>query len=190
MDMHCIFLQFFMIRNYFKSLSGKFQFSSVVQSCPTLCNPMGCSTPSSPIHHQLSELAQTHVHWASEAIQPPHPLSSPFPPALNLSHCQGLFQWLGSSHQVAKVVELELQLQSFPWIFKVDFLSDWLVCSPCIQGTPESLLQHYSFKASILQHSTFFVVQLTSIHDYWKKNPQLWLNGALLAKWYLCFLIH
>ena len=107
------------------------QFSSVTQSCPTLCNPMDCSMPGFPVHYQLPELAQTHVHWVSDAIQPTHPLSSPSPPAFNLSQHQGLFKWVSSSHQVNKVLELQLQHQSFQWIFRTDFLSDGLVGSPC-----------------------------------------------------------
>ena len=83
------------------------QFSSVTQSCPTLCDPMDSSTPGLPIHHQLPESTQTHVHWVGDAIQPSHPLSSPSP-ALNLSQHQGLFQWVNSSHQVAKVLEFQL----------------------------------------------------------------------------------
>ena len=102
------------------------QFSLVAQSCPTLCDPMDCSTPGFCVHHQLPELSQTHVHWVSDAIQPTHPLSSP---AFSHSQHQGLFQWVSSSHQVAKV--LELQHQSFQWIFRIDFLEDWLVSSPC-----------------------------------------------------------
>ena len=98
------------------------QFSSVTQSCPTLHNPMDCSTPSLPIHHQLPEFTQTHVHWVGDAIQPSHPLSSPFPPAFNLPWHQGLFKWVSSSHQVAKVLEFQLQHQSFQWIFRTDFL--------------------------------------------------------------------
>ena len=78
------------------------QFSSVAQSCPTLCDPMNHSTPGLPVHHQLPESTQTHVHWVGDAIQPSHPLSSPSPPALNLSQHQGLFQWVSSSRQVAK----------------------------------------------------------------------------------------
>ena len=89
------------------------QFSSVAQSCPTLCNPMDCSTPGLPVHHQLLELTQTHVHRVSDAIQPSHPLSPPSPPALHLSQHQGLFQRVSSSHQVAKVWELQRQHQSF-----------------------------------------------------------------------------
>ena len=79
------------------------QFSSVAQSCPTLCDPVDCTTPGFPVHHQLPELAQTHVHWVGDAIQPSHPLSSPSP-AFNLSQHQGLFQWVSSLHQVAKVL--------------------------------------------------------------------------------------
>ena len=98
------------------------QFSSVTQSCPTLCDPMDCSMPGLPVHYQLPEFTQTHVHWVGDAIQPSHPLSSPFPPAFNLSQLQGLFQWVSSSHQVAEVLEFQLQHQFFQWIFKTDFL--------------------------------------------------------------------
>ena len=93
---------------------------SVAQSSPALCDPMDCSMPGFPVHHHLLELAQTHVLWISDAIQWSHPLSSPFPPAFSLSQHQGLFQWVGSSHQVAEV--LELQHQSSQWKFRVDFL--------------------------------------------------------------------
>ena len=86
-----------------------FHFSSVTQSCPTLCNPMDCSTPGLPVYHQLLESNQTHVHWVSDAIQPSHPLSFPSPPALSLFQHQGLFKWVSSSHQVAKVLEFQLQ---------------------------------------------------------------------------------
>ena len=95
---------------------------SVAQSCPTLWDPINCCTPGFPVLHYLLEFAKTHVHWVNDAIQPSHPLSSPSPPAFNLSQHQGLFQWAGSSHQVAKVLELQLQHQSFWWIFRVDFL--------------------------------------------------------------------
>ena len=98
------------------------QFSSVTQSCPTVCNPMNCSMPGLPVHRQLPEFTQTHVHWIGDAIQPSHPLSSPFPPASNPSQHQGLFQWVNSSHEVAKVLEFHLQQQSFQWIFRTDFL--------------------------------------------------------------------
>ena len=88
------------------------QFSSVAQSCPTLCNPMNCSTLGLPVQHQLPEFIQTHVHRVSDAIQPSHPLLSPSPPAPNPSQHQGLFQRVNSSHEVAKVLEIQLQHQS------------------------------------------------------------------------------
>ena len=111
------------LRNYRKWPQSRLlsvRFNSVTQSCPTLCNPTDCSTPGFPVHHPLLELAQTHVHRVGDAIEPSHPLLSPSPPAFNLSQHQGLFQWVSSSHQVAKV--LELQHQSFQWVFRIDFL--------------------------------------------------------------------
>ena len=101
------------------------QFSSVAQLCPILCNPMDCSTPGLPVHHQLPEFTQTHVHQVSDAIQLFHPLSSPSPPTFNLSQHQGLFQWVSSSHQVAKVLEFQLQHLSFQWIFRTEFPLGW-----------------------------------------------------------------
>ena len=100
----------------------KVQFSLVTQSCPTLCNPMDCSTKDLPFHHQLRELAQTNVHWVSDVIQPSHPLSSPSLPSFNLVQLQGLFQGFSSLHQVAKILEFQLQHQSFQQIFRTDFL--------------------------------------------------------------------
>ena len=101
----------------------QFNLSSVAQSCLTLCDPMNRSTPGLPVHHQLPESTQTHVHWVCDAIQPSHPLSSPSPPALNLSQHQGLFKWVNSLHQVAKVLEFQLQHQSFQWTPRIDLLS-------------------------------------------------------------------
>ena len=99
------------------------KFSSVQSlSSVWLCNPMDCSTPGLPVHHQLPECTETHVHWVGDAIQPSHPSLSPSPPAFNLSQHQGLFKWVRSLHQVAKVLELWLQHQSFQWIFRIDFL--------------------------------------------------------------------
>ena len=94
---------------------------SVAQSCPTLWDPMDCSTPGFPVLHHLPELVQTRAHWVSNAIQPTHPLSSPSPPAFNLPQHQDLFQWVRSLHQVAKVLEFQLQHQSVQWIFRTDF---------------------------------------------------------------------
>ena len=96
--------------------------SSVAQSCLTLCDPMDCSMPGFPAHHQLLELAQTHVHWVSDAIQPSHPLSSPSPPTFNLSQHQSLFKWVNSLHQVATVLEFQLQHQSFQRLFRTDLI--------------------------------------------------------------------
>ena len=101
---------------------GGAQFSSVTQSCPTLCNPMNHSTPGLPVHHPLLESTQTHVDWVGDAIQPAHPLLSPSPHSFNLSQHQGLFYWFSSLHQVAKVLEFQLQHQSFHWIFRTGFL--------------------------------------------------------------------
>ena len=140
------------------------QFSSVVQSCQTLCNSMDCSTPGFPVFHCLPEFAQTHIHWVSDAIQPSHPLLPSSAPAFPLSQHPGIFQWVSSSHQIARVLEFELQYQSFQWIFRIDFLQDGLGFI-CLQSKGlESLLQNHSLKASILQHSFFFMVQLS--HPY------------------------
>ena len=97
-------------------------FSSVAQSCPTLCDPMNCSRPGLPVHHQLPEFTQTHVHRVGAAIQPSHPLSSSSPPAPNPSQHQSLFQWVNSSHEVAKVLEFQLQHQSFQRTPRTDLL--------------------------------------------------------------------
>ena len=107
------------------------QFGSVPQSCLTLCDLMDHSMPGLPVHHQLPEFTQTHLHWVSDAIQPSHPLSSPSPPAFKLFHHQGLFKWVSSSHQVAKVLEFHLQHQSFQWTLRTDLLYDGLAGSPC-----------------------------------------------------------
>ena len=140
------------------------QFSSVIQSGPALCDPMNHSMPGLPVHHQFLEFTQNHVHQVSDAIQPSHPLLSPSPPAPNPSQHRGLFQWVNSSHEVAKVLEFPLQHQSsseHPGL--ISFRMDWLDLL-AVQGTLESLLQHHSSKASILRHSAFFTVQLS--HPY------------------------
>ena len=131
---------------YFNIRRKLFFSRSVVYNSVT----MDCKTPGFPILHHLLELAQTPIHWVSDAIQPSHPLSSPSPLAFNLSQNQGLFQWVSSSHQVSKELEFQLQHQSFQWIFRTDFLQDWLVWSPCCQGTLKSLLKDCSLKVSIL----------------------------------------
>ena len=120
--------------------------------------------PGFPVHYQLPELAQTHVHQVSDAIQSSHPLSSPSPPAFNLSQHQVLFQWVSSSHQVAKVWVFQLQHQSFQWIFRTDFLEDGLVGSRCSPRDSQESSPTPQFKSIILQCSAFFIVQLS--HPY------------------------
>ena len=123
---------------------------------------MDCSSPGLPVHCQLLELTQTHVHWVGNAIQPSHPLSSPSPPAFNPSQCQGLFQGVSSLHQVAKVLEFHLQHQSFQWIFRTDFLYDGLVGSPCNPRDPSGVFSNTTVqKQSTLRCSAFFIVQLS-----------------------------
>ena len=125
---------------------------------------MDSSTPGLPVHHQLPEFTQTHVHWVSDAIQPSHPLSSPSPPDFNLCQHQGLFQWVSSSHEVAKYWSFSFSISPFnehPGL--ISFRMDWLDLL-AVQGTLKSVLQHYSSKASILRCSAFFTVQLS--HPY------------------------
>ena len=142
------------------------QSSSVAQLCLTLCNPIDCNMRGFPVHHQCPEPTQTHVHHVGDAIQPSHPLSSPFPLTFNLSQHQGLFQWLSSSHQVAKVLEFQCQHQSFQWIFRTDFLQDGLVGSPCSprDSQESSTPQFKSINSSVL--SFLYSPTLSSIHDH------------------------
>ena len=135
---------------------------SSVQSCPTLCKPMDCSTPGLPVHHQLPELTQTRVHWVSDAIQPSHPLLSPSPPAYNHSQHQSLFRWVHSSNQVPNYWSFSFSISpssEHPGL--ISFRMDWLGLL-AVQGTLKSLLQHHSSKASILWRSAFFIVQLSN----------------------------
>ena len=141
-------------------------FSSVAQSCPTLCDPMNRSMPGLPVHHQLPEFTQIHIHWVSDAIQPSHPLSTPSSPASNPSQHQGLFQSVNSSHEVAKVLEFQLQHQSFhehPGLIIRMYWLDLLA----VQGTLKSLLH---------QKHQFFGTRLTSqssshIHTWPLEKP-------------------
>ena len=150
---------------------GSIQFSSVAQSYLTLCDPMNRSTPGLPIHQQLPEFTQTHLHRVGDAIQPSHPLSSPSPPAPNPSQRQGLFQWVSSSHEMAKVLEFQFQHQSFQWTPRTDLLQDGLVGSPCSpkdsqEFSPTPQFKSINFSALSFLHSPI----LTSIHDHWKNN--------------------
>ena len=149
---------------------SSFQFSSVAQSCQTLCDSMNHSTSGLPIHHQLPEFTQTHVHGVSDAIRPSHPLSSPSP-ALNLPQHQGLFKWVSSPHQVAKVLEFQFQHQSFQWI-----IQDWfplgrpgwisLQSRDSQESSPSPQFKSTNSSALSFLHST----TLTSIHDHWKNH--------------------
>ena len=136
--------------------------SSVAQSCLTLCNPMDFSMPGFPVHHQLPELTQNRVHWVSDAIQPSHPLSSPSPPTFNLSQHQGLFQWLHIRWPKYWSYTFSIS-PSNEYSGLISFRIDWLDLF-AVQGTLKSLLQDHSSKASILQCSAFFIVQLS--HPY------------------------
>ena len=153
---------------FFNQILKSVEFSSVTQSCLTLCDPMDCSTPGFPVHHQLLELTQTHVHHVSDAIQPSHSLSSPFPPSFNLSQPQGLFKWVSSWYQVAEVLESQLQNQSFQWTLRTNFLWDGLIGSPSVQGTLKSLLQHHSSKATTVLKSRLYKFSPTeeNVHGF------------------------
>ena len=120
--------------------------------------------PGLPAHYQLPEFTQTHVHWVRDAIQPSHLLPSPSPPTLNLSQHQGLFKWVSFSHQVAKILEFQLQHQSFQWILRTDPLLDGLVGSPCSPRDSQESSTTPQFKSISFQCSAFFIAQLS--HPY------------------------
>ena len=131
---------------------------------------MNRSTPGLPVHYQLPESTQTHVHCVGDAIQPSHPLSSPSPPALNLSQHQGLFKWVSSPHEVAKVLSFSFNISpSNEHQGLISVRMDWLDLL-AVHGTLKSLLQHHSSKASTLLHSAFFIVQLSYPHMTTGKN--------------------
>ena len=136
---------------------------SLSKLCLALSDPKDYSMSGFPSLHSLLEFAQTHVHWTGDAIQPSHPLLSLSPPSFNLSQHQDLFQWVGFWHQVARI--LELQHQSFQWIFRVDFFEDWLVWFPCSprdfqESSPAP--QFESIHSSVL--SLLYGPTLTSVH--------------------------
>ena len=138
------------------------QFSSVAQSCLTFCGPMNRSTPGLPVHHQLPEFTQTHIHRVSDAIQPSHPLSSPSPPAPNPSQLQGLFQWVNSSHEVAKVLEFQPQHQSFQWTPRTGVLQNGLVGSPC--SPRDSLtISKMQIKTTIIYHNLIKFIHIRMV---------------------------
>ena len=141
---------------------------------------MNRSTPGLPVHHQLLEFTQTHIHRVGDAIQPYHPLSSPSPPAPNPSQHQGLFQWVNTSHEVAKVLEFQLQHQSFQWTPRTYLLQDGLVGSPCSPRDSQESLEHHSLKASVFRRSAFFRVQI--LHPYMTTGKTI-----ALTRWTLCW---
>ena len=151
-------------------LASSVQFTSVTQMCLTFCDPMNPSMPALPVHHQLPEFTQTHVHRVGDAIQPSHhviPFSSCLQslPASESFPMSQLFAWGGQSTGVsasASILPIE-----HPGL--ISFRMDWLDLL-AVQGTLKSLFQHHSSKASILQRSAFFTVQLTSIGGHWKNN--------------------
>ena len=147
------------------------QFSSLAQSCPTLCDPMNSSTPGLPVHHHPPEFTQTHVHRVSDAIQPSHPLSSPSPPAPIPSQHHSLFQWVNSSHEVAKVLEFHPQHQSFQRNPRANLLQNGLVGSPCSPRDSQESSPTPQFKSiNYLVLSLLYSPTLTSIHDHWKNH--------------------
>ena len=150
-------------------LDSSVQFSRSVVSA--LCDPMNCSTPGLPVHHKHLEFTQTHAHRVGDAIQPSHPLSSPSPPALNLSQHQGLLHWVNCLHEVAKLLEFQLQHQSFQWTPRTDLLQDGLVGSPCSPRDSQE-----SSSNIIVQKHQFFSTQLSSqsnsyIHTWPLEKP-------------------
>ena len=147
-----------------------FQFSSVTQSCPTLCDPMNWSTPGLPVHHKLLEFTQTHVHRVGDAMQPSHPLSSPSPPAPKPSHIRVFCNESTLHMRWPKYCSFTFSIspsKEHPEL--ISFRMEWLDLL-AVQGTLKSLLQHHSSKASILWCSGVYSPTLTSIHDYWKKH--------------------
>jgi len=159
------------INNWIKSTIKMWSVGSVTQSCLTLFDPMNRSTPGLPVHHQLPEFTQTHVHRVSDAIQPSHPQSSPSTPAPNPSQHQGLFQWVSSSHEEAKVLEFQPQHQSCQWTPRTGLLSDGLVGFPYSPRDSQESSPIPQFKSiSSLTLSFLHSPTLTSIHDHWKNH--------------------
>ena len=162
------------------------KFTSVVQLCPTLWDPMDCSTPGFPVHHQLPELDRTHVHWVGDAIQPSHPLSSPSPPTFNLSQHQGLFQWVGSLHHVAKVLALQLQQSVLPVNIQGWFHLGWtglisLLSKGLSKISSTTVRRHQFFSAQPFLLSSFHIC------TWLLEKSKLLPYEPMSANWCLCF---
>ena len=147
-------------------------FCSVSKLCMTLCDPMNCSMLGFPVLHYFPEFAPTHVHWVNDAIQPFHLLLPPSSLAFSLSQHQGVFQWVNSLHQVAKISELQLQHQPFQWIFRVNLLKDWLIWSPCCLRESQESSPAPQFKSinCLVVSLLYGPTRLWSIQDYWKSH--------------------
>ena len=165
------------------------QFSSVAQSCLTLGDPMNRSTPGLPVHHQLLEFTQTHVCWVGNVIQPSHPLLSPSPPALNLSQHQGLFKWVSSSHQVAKVLEFQLQHQFFQWI-------QYRLILWCREKTQDHLwsttykgwdcLVRFSWETELIEPTCLPIYSVKHIYTHIHTHTHNWLYMNRIYVLYMC----
>ena len=172
--------------SYYLSPSSS-QFSSVTPLCPTHYNTMDCSMPGFPVHHELLEFTQIHVHWVGVAIQPSHPLSFPSPPALNLSHHQGLFQWVFPIRW-PKYWSFSFSISlSSDYSGLISFMTDWLDLL-AVQGTLKSLLQYHSSKASILLCSSFFTVHLS--HPYMTTGKTIALTRWTLVSKVMSLLLN
>ena len=154
---------------------------SVTQSCPSLCDPMDCSTPGFPVLHHLPELAQTHMHWVGDAVQPSYLLLSPSPPVFNLPQHQGFFKWVSSSHQVAKVLEFWFQQQSFKQYSGLTFfrMDHWI-------SLPFKGLSRVFSNTIVQKHQLFgaqpFLWSNSHIHTWLLEKPWFSLDRPLLAK--------
>ena len=161
----------------------------VVRSCLALCNPLDSSVPGLLVPYHLLDFAQTFVHWVCDAIQLSYPLLPLSPPPFNLSQHQGLLKWVGSLHQVTKVLEFQLQHQSFQWILRVDFLYDWLIWSPCSPRDSQESSPAPQFRSiSSLVLTLLFGPIFTSVLDYWENRSfdytDLCQQSDISAFWY------
>ena len=162
-----------------------FVFSYIISSVTqlsTLCDPMDCSMPGFPVHHQLPELVQTHVNQVGDAIQPSHPLSSPSPPALNLSQHQDLLQWVSSSHQVAKVLGVSASVSVLPMNIQDWFPSGWTGLISLQSKGLSRVFSNTTFQKHQFFGPQLFLQSNSHIHTWLLEKPELWPDGPLSAK--------